>query len=341
MKKISFIVPVYNCKAYLTDCVESIRAVDAENYELLLIDDGSTDGSGVLCDAFAEQYTQIHVIHQPNSGASAARNRGILESSGERLLFIDADDSLDAGALRKVLNDPRCVEADLVIFGLTFDYYHRGKCYRQDSLFYEQDGLLPTEEWGSDFAELFTKNALSPVWNKVFRRDILIKHQLELNQGMFLYEDLEFVLRYLHHCNTIWNVPQAIYHYRQSEDEGNAKRRLARISSIPEFLIPIEVALTDLLCANPAISKRQTDAILQQLYLTLAREKISTSDLTGIREICQDFFRWAQAHGLPLEETNFQKRLSEQKAMSLLLADKKTALRHKVAVWVKSHLRNR
>ena len=333
----SFIIPVFNCKPYLTACVESIRAIGAGAYEILLIDDGSTDGSGALCDALAQQHPEVRVVHQPNAGASAARNRGIQESNGEKLLFIDADDSLDADMLRDVLADSRCDQAELVIYGLTFDYYYRGACYRREPLFYRYDGLMPAEDWGKAFDELFRQNSLSPLWNKVFKREVLEKYQLRLNAGMFLYEDLEFVLRYMRHCGAIWNVPKAIYHYRQSEDEGNAKRRLARISSLPEFLKPIEASLSELRCGNSAVTPIQTDAVLQQLYLTLAREKISGSDLKGIRQICRDFRQWSDQRELPAEASKFQQRLLGEKVTALYFANKKTALRHKIAVWVKSH----
>ena len=115
MMKISFIIPVYNCKAYLPACVESIRAVNVADYEILLIDDGSTDGSGIVCDELAERFPEIRVVHQANAGASAARNRGIQEATGELILFIDADDSIDSIALGNVLSDPRCQENDLTI----------------------------------------------------------------------------------------------------------------------------------------------------------------------------------------------------------------------------------
>lgn len=333
----SFIVPVYNCKFYLAGCVDSIRAVQASSYEILLVNDGSTDDSGTLCDELAAHYPEIRVVHQPNSGASAARNRGILAAQGEKILFLDADDNIDSKALRAILSDTRCDQADLTIFGLTFDYYSRGKCYRKDPLFYPYDGIFSRQDWGKVFVELYEHNSLSPVWNKVFKRSILTQHQMELNTGMFLYEDFEFVLRYLRYCNTIWNVPQAIYHYRQSEDEGNAKRRLARIDRISVFLHPIETALTELLRTNPSVSLRQTDIILQQLYLVLAREKISGSDLDGIRRICKDFSQWSECRNLPMEPTKLQKQLLGNKITALLLADRKTVLRHKIAVWAKSH----
>lgn len=334
--KISFIIPVYNCKQYLPACVESIRAVNAEDYEILLIDDGSTDGSGSVCDNLADSFPEVRVIHQINAGASAARNRGIREAMGDLLLFIDADDSMDSAALGKVLSDSRCGENDLTIFGLTFDYYHHGKCYRQDPLYFDFDGVMSRNDWGSEFVELYLQNSLSPVWNKVFKRDIILRNGLALDSSMFLYEDFEFVLRYMCHCDTIWNVPQAIYHYRQSEDEGNAGRRLKRIPSIPEFLRPIENALNAL---PEAASESHRAMILQRLHLVLAREKIAVSDIQTIHNVCADYRKWSENRLLPMEQDPFQTYLLEGRANLLWLRNKKTQLRHWVAVRVKALLK--
>ena len=336
MMKISFIIPVYNCKDYLPACVDSIRAVGAEDYEILLIDDGSTDGSSAVCDGLAEKHPEIRVVHQTNAGASAARNRGIQEAAGELLLLIDADDSIDSAALGRVLSDPRCRENDLTIFGLTFDYYHNGKCYRRDPLCFGFDGVLDRIDWGSDFVQLFRDNSLSPVWNKVFKRESLQSNGLLLDTDLFLYEDFEFVLRYMRHCDCIWNVPQAIYHYRQSEDEGNAGRRLKRINSIPEFLKPIEAALGNL---PETVAETDRATVLQQLHLVLAREKIAVSDIRTIKNICQDYQKWSENRLLPIKQILFQQRLLAGKATELYLANKKTQLRHWVAVRVKALIR--
>ena len=333
MMKISFIIPVYNCKAYLPACVESIRNVNAEDYEILLIDDGSIDGSSAVCDEMADKFPQIRVVHQANAGASAARNRGIQEAEGDLLLFIDSDDSIDAAALGQVLTDPRCRENDLTIFGLTFDYYHNGKCYRRDPLCFGYDGVLSRQDWGKDFVQLYRNNSLSPVWNKIFKRDIIQSNGLQLDTSMFLYEDFEFVLRYMRHCNTIWNVPQAIYHYRQSEDEGNAGRRLKRIDSIPKFLEPIE---TSLLALPEAVSEIDRAMVLQQLHLVLAKEKIAVSDLKMIQDICWGYREWSKNRLLPMEKDKFQQHLLDGKAFSLYLRNKKTQLRHWIAVRVKA-----
>lgn len=338
MMKISFIIPVYNCKAYLPACVDSIRAVGAGEYEILLIDDGSTDGSGAICDTLAEKYREVRVVHQDNAGASAARNRGIQEAEGELLLFVDSDDSIDPAALGRVLSDTRCRKSDLTVFGLTFDYYHNGECYRRDPLFFGFEGVMGQKDWGNAFVQLYRDNSLSPVWNKVFKREIIRANGLSMDTSLFLYEDFEFVLRYMRHCDTIWNVPQAIYHYRQSEDEGNAGRRLKRIDSIPEFLKPIEDSLSAL---PETVSETDRAMVLQQLYLVLAREKIAVSDIRTIRTVCRDYREWSMNRLLPMEKDRFQILLLTGKAHWLYLRNKKTQLRHWIAVRVKALLKRR
>ena len=335
MMNYSFIIPVYNCRSHLAACVDSIRAVGVEDLEILLIDDGSTDGGGIVCDELAAAFPEVRVVHQANAGASAARNRGLREARGEYVLFVDADDSIDAHRLGKILADQRVRENDLTIFGMSFDYYRRGKCYRQDPLYHRFDGVMDREAWGGAFLALFGDNSLSPIWNKVFRRELIRDAGLELDTSLFLYEDFEFVLRYLGRCRTIWNVPQAVYHYRQSEDEGNAGRRLKRLDSIPELLAVIEKALD----AMPSqVSEEARAAVLQQLHLMLAREKIAVSDLGTIRRICRDYRCWTQGRQLPMDADSFQNLLMEEKASALYLRNKKSRMRHWAAVRVKGFL---
>lgn len=333
MMKYSFIIPVYNCEAHLPACVESIRAAGLEDYEILLVDDGSADSSGAVCDELAGKDPRVRAIHQPNGGVSAARNRGIWEAKGELVLFFDADDTIDSAALGHILADSRCMQADLTIFGLTFDYYYKGRCYRRDPLFFEQEGILERDSWCREFARLYEKNSLSPVWNKVFRRDILVGHGLELKGAMFLYEDLEFVLRYMAHCDAIFNVPQAIYHYRQAEDEGNAKRRLARIDCLRDFLAPIEAAVNGL----SGVPAEQREAVLVGLHQVLAREKLSGAGMKQTAKICADYAGWYHDRGYTAGDNGFHRDLCGARALKLMLRDRKSALRHRIAVWAKAH----
>lgn len=335
--KYSVIIPVYNCESFLCNCVQSIIATDISELEILLVNDGSTDGSGAVCDELAKRHTQIRVIHKKNGGVSCARNAGLSGAKGEYILFMDADDTVDSVSLRDVLNDSRSDCTDLTIFGLSFDYYFHGKCYRRDPLYHEYDGIMSKEQWGTLFCELYRNNSLSPLWNKVFRRDLL--KDLELNRNMFLYEDLEFVLRYMQRCKTVFNAPKVVYRYRQSEDEGNAKRRLKRIDSIPAVLMPIEEAIEHLCVSNTAITKEAAEAVLMSLHIVLAREKIAVSNLQGIRRICREFAVWSCEKGIsqPKEADKFHRMLLSGKAYTLFLRNKKSALRHRIAVWAKAN----
>lgn len=332
MMEYSVIIPVYNCAAYLRSCVESFP-LERRDLELLLIDDGSADGSGALCDQLAREYGCIRVVHQQNGGVSAARNRGIAEARGEYLLFADSDDTVDGEALGKLLDAFPETGADMATFGVVFDYYHKGKKYRSELLADSRAGMLSTETWRRDFAQLYLCNVWSAVWNKVFKKDILVEHGLSFSTEMFLYEDMQFVLRYLAHCGDIYNDPQGIYHYRQSEDEGNAGRRLKRIAHLPEFMKQMERAMDEL---GDDVPRAQRKEVLLRLYLTLAREKICVSDLRGIKQICQDYNVWSRDREMPMLGTKLQYRLKEGKAWTLFLYSKKIALRHQIAIRVKS-----
>lgn len=333
--KYSVIIPVYNCSDYLRSCVESLP-LSRQDLQVLLIDDGSTDGSGALCDALAAQYDCIRVIHQQNSGVSAARNRGIREAEGDYLLFIDADDTVDTQLLDQLLNDFPGTGADMAIFGICFDYYHHGKQYRSDLLAYAESGLLDSNHWSEHFAELFEANAISSSCTKILKKRILHENSIGFAQDMFLYEDLELMLRYAAHCGSIYNDPRGIYHYRQSEDEGNAGRRLKRIDRLSGFMKPLETAMEGL---SGIVPETQRKRILLRLYMMLAQGKIGISNLDGIRKLCADYREWSDGKELPVLDKKFQHQLSEGKARSLYLQNKKTALRHKLAVAVKSVIR--
>ena len=337
--RFSFIIPVYNCEKYLSSCIESILSVQLKgiDYEILLIDDGSTDGTAQICDELADKHLQIQVIHQPNAGVSAARNRGIQEARGDYLLFIDSDDTVDADKLSRILNDPRCMENDMTIFGIRFDYYYHGECYRQDALFYDYDGIITSSEWGNDFLTLFRKNSLSAIWNKVFRKDIITENSLYLKNDMFLYEDLEYVLRYMAYCRTIWNVPDTVYNYRQPENEGNANKRIKRLTSINTFVQSIEISMDGL---EGIVPVQERNAILQQLYLWVAQGRISVSGISDIHKLCGEFNEWSEKHELPLPETKFQTRLRQERALLLYLSNKKNVLRHRIAVRLKALMKN-
>ena len=115
--KISIIIPVYNVERYLQQCIDSILTQTFTDFELLLIDDGSTDGCSAICDEYAEKDDRIRVIHKPNSGISSTRNRGIDEACGEWLIFLDSDDAwANPNCLQKLYSYTKKLNLDLVRF---------------------------------------------------------------------------------------------------------------------------------------------------------------------------------------------------------------------------------
>ena len=128
----SVVIPCYNCVKTLEATVNSVRACGLTDYEILLIDDGSSDGTAKLCDTLCVRYPELRCVHQENAGVSAARNRGIDEAQGEYLWFVDADDTVDEGSLADAAKVAEEQKPDMLIFGMSFDFYHKGKVYRRE-----------------------------------------------------------------------------------------------------------------------------------------------------------------------------------------------------------------
>ena len=162
-KTISVIVPVYNVAAYLPQCLESIQNQDYRDLQVLLIDDGSTDGSGAICDQFAAQDDRVQVIHQKNGGAAAAKNAGLRAARGEYLSFVDSDDYLEPnvyGFLVKILEE---TQADAVQGA--FQEVYRSRT--------EEKSLKPETLEGYDYLLRFPKDfTCALLWNKLYRREI-------------------------------------------------------------------------------------------------------------------------------------------------------------------------
>lgn len=340
MTGFSFVIPVFNCEQYLKSCIDRIKEIQLKSYEVILVDDGSSDNSGSICDEMERTNEEVRCIHQRNQGVSAARNCGLKEAIGARIIFLDADDSFDplrmTNVLKIVEENP---QIDLAIYGISFDFYSQEKIYRQDALFYSKGGIIGREQWLDAITELYEANVLSSVCNKVFRKDILEENHLEFNAKMFLYEDLEFSIRYMACCNEIYNVSECVYHYRQSEDEGNAGRRLKRIAHLPELVNQIEEALDVLIDAQCAQKQeRQIKNILWNLYLVLAREKISVSNIKEIRQICDDFAAWVKDRTIEIPEQNrrYVEWILNKKVYHLLAKRNYIAVRHKAAILVKN-----
>ncbi len=217
MKKLSIIIPVYNVDKYINKCVDSILHANIENYEIILVDDGSTDNSGKICDEYSDKYNEISVFHKKNGGASSARNCGINHSSGEYLMFIDSDDFISnkINFLSIKLND------DIVQYKMMY-YYEKLNKY-----IYLRNYNVKCENYLDILNELVKSEDLSiSPCNKFVKRSIVIENKIFFDEKILL-EDIDWSLKLYSHCNSIKLINEDIYVYRQQR-EGSVTTNLSK-----------------------------------------------------------------------------------------------------------------
>ena len=224
--KFSIICPVYNAGNYLKTAIESVLYQSYIFWELILIDDGSTDGSSDLCDEYAKKDQRIRVIHVKNQGVSAARNVGIKLACGEWILFMDSDDYFEKNALY-ILNDSMVdEEIDMIIFNHYVDV--EDKSYKHTielannfkyNRNYIESRILPGMLNICDLKKEKQIDVLPFVWNKAYRREILEGHKIMFYEELEIWEDKIFWLLYMKNIKNILFVDCALYHYVQAKKE--------------------------------------------------------------------------------------------------------------------------
>lgn len=212
----SIVIPVYQAKEYVGRCVDSWLAQTETDLELILVDDGSTDGSGELCDKLTEKDLRIRVLHQENAGVSAARNAGMREAGGEFLLFTDSDDYVAPDYLEKMSRCQRQTDSDLVLCG--FHHLYDGADILKIPGKTESYRM---EEFSEVFLELYEKSYLNMPWNKLFRRELMGSFDSSLSLG----EDLLFNLDYLRRCRRVAVLAEPLCYYIQEESRTTLSSR--------------------------------------------------------------------------------------------------------------------
>ena len=206
---ISIVIPVYNVEKYLPQCLDSVLSQIYTNYEVILVDDGSPDRSGAICDAYAQKDSLFRVIHQNNAGVSVARNNGIEQAAGEWVTFIDSDDWVEPHYLSNFRLD-ESNGIDLIIQGLEY-YDHRDGHFFNPWSF--KDCVLKKQDFRLGFAE----NRLMEVgfpYGKAYCKKLLIDDDLRFDSRISFHEDHIFVLDYYKMCHSIRLVDATDYKYR-------------------------------------------------------------------------------------------------------------------------------
>lgn len=206
---VSVIVPVYNAEQTLRRCVASILEQQFTDLELLLVDDGSTDASGEICDEFAARDARVTVLHQENAGVSAARNHALDQANGTYLQFLDSDDWITPDATRSLVRAAETHHCDLVIA----DFYRvvGERLSRKGDI--DEDGLLTREEYAAHMMENPADFYYGVLWNKLYRRELVERYQLRMDPDISWCEDFLFNLEYIRRADRFYALSVPIYYY--------------------------------------------------------------------------------------------------------------------------------
>jgi glycosyltransferase involved in cell wall biosynthesis len=208
---VSIIIPVYNGEKYIDKCMDKVLNQTYSYIEVILVDDGSTDDSGSICDEYAKEDARVKVYHQKNGGASAAKNKGILNARGKYVVFVDIDDEIESNMIADNVILAESSHADLVLYG--FWYYdmdnHKLIPNKLKSCF-SGDG---TEFFHNFLIQTIDSEMINPPWNKMIRRRVLMENKILFDTRCPVYEDITFAMELMCYVNMIVVNNKLYYKY--------------------------------------------------------------------------------------------------------------------------------
>lgn len=269
--KFSVIIPAYNAKDYIGQLLDDLWNQTCRDFEIIVVDDGSTDCTGQIVEAYKKIYSHgtipLRVLHKiQNEGLSMARNTGMEVAEGDYLLFLDADDSVEANLLEKVQETLKGQNIDLLVYGYTEDYYRKEqmtyqvKKSPQKRMFGKQGGE-PLVEAYPYIARLEQDTMFGYAWNKVYRSEFLKKHKI-LYETVAHIEDVLFNFLVVEKMESMAVIPDMLYHYRNQGQERLTGKYLS------EYF---------------ALQKRRYQLFLQMQKKKLNEEKQSRKNMTNQR----------------------------------------------------------
>lgn len=206
---VTIIVPVYNSENTIARCIESVIGQEFTDFEFIIVDDGSKDRSGAICDEYAAKDKRIRVIHKENTGVSDSRNLALSQARGEYIQFIDSDDWLTDDATSLMYKTAKEKNCDMVIS----DFYRVvGQRVSQKGDI-EEDSIMTREQFAAHMMDNPADFYYGVLWNKFFRRDIIEKYNLRMDEQINWCEDFMFNLEYIRHADNFYALRVPIYYY--------------------------------------------------------------------------------------------------------------------------------
>ena len=307
--KISIVVPIYNVEQYLPGCVDSILRNDLTDCEVILVDDGSPDGCGAICEQYAARHPGlISVIHQENGGLGAARNTGIEAAKGEWMLFIDSDDKIHPDTLRILKEAARTQGTDVVSFGFFADN-------GVDPPVAQDVGYPATE---TPFRLSERKDyllALPSAWMRLWKRELFLKTGIRYPSRVW-YEDIRTTTKLFAAAEGIIVLPQPLYYYLSRPDSIMNSKKLARNREILDAMDDI----LDWFRTQGLYETYRTEleALTVQHVLLAASVRVARIDPRS--ELLAEFWDYTEKHFPDWRKNPYNKRLPGLKRLALWLA---------------------
>lgn len=247
MGKISVVITVFNDEKFLDTSVRSIQNQTYRDWELILVDDGSTDRSGEICDEYVGKDDRIRVVHQQNLGYSGARNTGLELVTGDYVMFVDSDDWIEPDALRAAYDGIVREEADYAIGGVNFIYYTDESRKTVDHI----DTGVPESAYSFHMKNLAVEgkklwNICGPmfycVWSRLFKMEIIRNYHLRFNTSLKLQEDVNFTFCYMYHTDKVFVSNRVFYNYCREIDKDDTAEKpiLEQYFYVEESLLNID-----------------------------------------------------------------------------------------------------
>lgn len=288
---ISIITPVYKAEKYLHRSVDSILAQTFTEFELILVDDGSPDGSGAICDEYALKDSRVKVIHKENGGVSSARQCGIDKAVGEYTIHADADDWADPTMLEELYRKAIEDNADIV-----FCDYHTRKKGKQRYVSQAPGSLHPD----ALLKQYLRQELHGALWNKLIKRELYTRYNISFPQEIVRWEDLFVVCTMLQHPVKVSYLAKAFYHYDLSISSNSLVRRkssrglLSQIAFVNHFqeVLPNDKFADELYIVKAATKELAYNSKVMPanevvgLFCEINERYIKSADAANLRQLC-------------------------------------------------------
>lgn len=259
---LSLIIPIYNASTYLAFSLESLLPQPFQDFELILVDDGSTDASPSICDEYAAKDERIRVLHEPHSGVANSRQVGLEAAKGMYILYVDADDQVDPCMIADMYQVAVDQEADMVLCDYR-ELTHEGEVYRKQEPT-SLDGVAVLED-------LLDGKLYGALWNKMMRREWLLRTKAAFPLQLTMREDLIFLSQCLPYASKIAYIPKAYYGYERRNTSALTSHY---VNESPAYYTQ-ECLWVDLILQNQflkeATRQRLEQYLMQLAYITLRR----------------------------------------------------------------------